>query len=229
MGFLKIFRAPKAKIELKLDKIVFEMRDGLTGRVVIEPQEDITVNELRLEFAGVRKIRWQSGSRGSLAIDELLSTNKISIGGSVFLHTGQDYEQGFHVDIPPYSKSNHFVTEMDVKVKCVAVFEGRPDLTCELKPAINFPYIIECLVDYGGCEFVTPPSPQPAETCPKCGKNLRQIWDAYFNTQAARTAKAMASWGGSRRGSRRPSPRPRFTSRPRRRFQGNLCQFKVAS
>ena len=61
MGFLKFFKTPKAKLELQFDEIGNEVTKELTGRMVIEPQEEITVDELRLEFDGVMKVRWPSG------------------------------------------------------------------------------------------------------------------------------------------------------------------------
>jgi len=51
MGFFKKFSAPKANIELKLNEVAYEYTDKLTGRIVLDPQEDISINEFRLEFS----------------------------------------------------------------------------------------------------------------------------------------------------------------------------------
>lgn len=50
-GFFKKFSSPKANIELKLNEVAYEYADKLTGRIVLDPQEDISINEFRLEFS----------------------------------------------------------------------------------------------------------------------------------------------------------------------------------
>ena len=181
MGFFKKFSAPKAKIELKLDEVAYEYTDKLTGRIVLDPQEDISVNELRLEFGGNKKIKWKKGF-SSLSSSSSLDTRKIPIGGPVKLQKGQHYEQPFQIDIPLYSKPDPF-TENDVKVKGVATVQGRPDLTHEVKPVINFPYVIECLRQYGGCGFITQPLSEPIKACPKCNNNLEEVWNRKYGDE----------------------------------------------
>ena len=130
MGFFKKFSAPKVKIELKLDEVAYDYKDKLTGRIVLDPQEEISVNEFRLEFGGNKKIKWKKGF-SSLSSSSSLDTRKIPIGGPVKLQKGQHYEQPFQIDIPLYSKPDPF-TENEVKVKGVAAVQGRPDLTHEV-------------------------------------------------------------------------------------------------
>ena len=62
LGFFKKFSAPKVKIELKLDEVAYNYTDKLTGRIVLDPQEEISVNEFRLEFGGNKKIKWKRAS-----------------------------------------------------------------------------------------------------------------------------------------------------------------------
>ena len=181
MGLFKKFKAPKAKIELKLDEVAYEATDKFTGRIVVDPKEGISVNEFKLEFGGKKKVKWKKGF-SRLSTSSSLETKKIPIGGPVKLQKGQHYEQPFQIDIPSYSKPDPF-TEMEVNVKGVAAVQGRPDLTHEVKPAINFPYVIECLRQYGGCGFITQPLPEPVKICPKCGNNLEEVWNRKYKDE----------------------------------------------
>jgi len=187
MGFFKKFSAPKAKIELKLNEVAYEYTDKLTGKILLDSQEDISVNEFRIEFGGNEKVKWKKGF-SSYSSSSPLETNKVSIGGSVNIQKGQHYEQPFQIDIPQYSRSDPFI-ELEAKVKGVVAIQGRPDLTHELKPAINFPYVIECDGEYGGCGFTTQPLAEPVKACPKCGNNLEEIWNRKYGDQAREAAQ----------------------------------------
>jgi len=179
MGLFKRFKAPKAKIELKLDEVAYEPTDKFTGRIIVDPQEDISVNEFRLEFGGKKKVKWKKGF-SSLSTSSSLETKKVPISGSVKLQRGQHYEQPFQINIPSYSKPDPF-TEIEVEVKGVAAVQGQSDLTHEVKPSINFPYVIECFREYGGCGFITQPLPEPVKACPKCGNNLEEVWNRKYS------------------------------------------------
>lgn len=187
MGLFKRFSGPKAKIELKLDEAVYNYTDKLTGRIVIDTQEEISVNELRLEFGGSKKVKWKKGF-SSLSTSSSLETKKIPIGGPVKLQKGQHYEQPFQVAIPLYSRPDPF-TESEVKVKGVAAVQGRSDLTHEVKPGITFPYAIECLTQYGGCGFITQPLSTPVYSCPRCGNNLEEAWNRKYSDEARQAAQ----------------------------------------
>ena len=187
MGFFKKFSAPKANIELKLNEVAYEYTDKLTGRIVLDPQEDMSINEFRLEFGGNRKVKWKKGF-SSFNSSSSLETRKIPIGGSVQIAKRQHYEQPFQIDIPQYSRSDPF-TELEVKVKGVATVQGRPDLTNEVKPVINFPYVIECLSQYGGCGFITQPLSEPVKACPRCGHNLEEVWNKRYSDEAREAAQ----------------------------------------
>ena len=182
MGLFKKFSAPKAKIELKLNEVAYNYTDKLTGRIVLDAQEDISVDEFRIEFGGNKKIKWKKGFSSYSSSSSLAST-KIPVGGPVNLQKGQHYEQPFQIDIPQYSKPDPF-TELEIKVKGVAAVKGRPDLTHEVRPAINFPYVIECLREYGGCGFITQPMPNPVKACPRCGNNLEEVWNRKYRDEA---------------------------------------------
>jgi hypothetical protein len=193
MGFFKKFSAPKAKIELKLDEVAYDYKDKLTGRIVLDPQEDIAVNEFRIEFGGNKKIKWRKGLNSYNSNRSLEQIYKIPVGGPVQLQRGQHYEQPFQIDIPIYSRPDPF-TELEVKVKGVAAVQGRPDSTNETKPVINFPYIIECLTEYGGCGFVSQPLSEPVKACPRCGKNLEEVWDRKYKSESMKgLSKAMGN------------------------------------
>jgi len=196
MGLFKKFKAPKIKIELKLDEVSYEATDKFTGRIAVDPQEEISVNEFRLEFGGKKKVKWKKGF-SSLSTSSSLETKKIPIGGPVKLQKGQHYEQPFEIDIPPYPKPDPF-TEIEVNVKGVAAVQGRPDLTHEVKPAINFPFVVECLREYGGCGFITQPLPEPVKTCPKCGNNLEEVWNRKYRDELKETQERSRMGPGRR-------------------------------
>jgi hypothetical protein len=187
LGLFKKFSAPKAKIELKLDEVAYEYTDKLTGKIVLDPQEDMSVNEFRIEFGGNKKVKWKKGF-SSLSTSSSLETRKIPIGGPINLQKGQHYEQPFQIDIPLYAKPDPF-TENEIKVKGVAAVQGRPDLTHEIKPVINFPYVIECLRQYGGCGFTTQPLSEPVKACPRCGNNLEEVWNRKYSEEAREAAQ----------------------------------------
>jgi len=187
MGIFKRFSAPKAKIELKLNEVAYNYTDKLTGRIVLDAQEDILVDEFRIEFSGSKKVKWKKGFSSYSSSSSLAST-KIPVGGPINLKKGQHYEQSFQIDMPQYSKPDPF-TELEIKVKGVVAVKGRPDLTHEVKPAINFPYVIECLREYGGCGFTTQPMPEPVKTCPKCGNNLEEVWNRKYSDEANETSR----------------------------------------
>jgi hypothetical protein len=182
MGLFKKFSAPKAKMELKLDEVSYEYTDKLTGRITVDPEEEISVDEFRLEFGGNKKVKWKKGF-SSFSSSSSLETRKTTMAGATQLQKGQHYEQPFQIDIPLYSKPDPF-TELEIKVKGVVATKGRPDLTNEVKPMINFPYVIECLRQYGGCGFITQPSSEPVKACPKCGNNLEEVWNRKYSDEA---------------------------------------------
>lgn len=188
MGFFKKFSAPKAKIELQLSEVAYNYTDKLTGKVVVDAQENIPVGEFRLEFSGSRKIKWKKGF-SSYSSSESLETRKISVGGPANVSSGQRYEHPFQIDIPAYSIPDPF-SEIEIKVKGVATVQGRPDLTNEVKPVISFPYVIHCDNRYGGCGFTTQPSPEPVKACPRCGNNLEELWNRKYADEARRAAEA---------------------------------------
>jgi hypothetical protein len=181
LGLFKKFSAPKARIELKLDEVAYDYKDKLTGKIVVDPQEEISINEFRLEFGGNRKVKWKKGF-SSYSSSSPLETRKITVGSPVKLSSGQHYEQPFQIEIPFYQKPDQF-TELEVKVKGVAAIQGRPDLTHEVAPAINFPYVVECIRQYGGCGFITQPLPEPPKTCPRCGNNLEEVWNRKYSDE----------------------------------------------
>lgn len=186
MGLFKKFSAPKARITLELNEVTYDYKDKLTGRIILEPQENIAVDGFRLEFSGSKKVKWKKGLR-SVNSTFPLEIRKIPIGGAVKLQKGQRYEQPFQIDIPLYPKPDPF-TENKVKIKGVVVIKDRPDLTCEVKPVINFPYVIECVRSYGGCGFTTQPLSELVNVCPKCGSNLEDIWNRKYGEEAKAAA-----------------------------------------
>jgi hypothetical protein len=186
MGFFKKFSAPKAKMELKLNEVSYEYTDKLTGRIVVDPEEEISVDEFRVEFGGNKKVKWKKGF-SSFSSSSSLETRKISVAGPTQLQKGQHYEQPFQIDIPLYSKPDPF-TELEIKVKGVVATKGRPDLTNEVKPVINFPYVIECIGEYGGCGFMTQPLAEPVKACPRCGNNLEEVWNRKYSNEARAAA-----------------------------------------
>jgi hypothetical protein len=186
MGFFKKFSAPKAKTELKLDEVSYEYTDKLAGRIVVDPEEEIAADEFRLEFGGNKKIKWKKGF-SSFSSSSSLETRKVTVAGTTKLQKGQHYEQPFQIDIPLYSKPDPF-TELEIKVKGVVATKGRPDLTHEVKPVINFPYVIECIREYGGCGFMTQPLAEPVKACPRCGNNLEEVWNRKYSDEARKAA-----------------------------------------
>lgn len=187
MFLFKKFSAPKVKTELKLNEVAYEYTDKLTGKITLDPEEGISVDEFRLEFGGSQKVKWKKGF-SSFSGSSSLETKKVPVGGSVQLQKGQRYEQPFQIDIPLYTRPDPF-TELEVKVKGIAATKGRPDLTHEVKPVINFPYVIECPREYGGCGFITQPLPEPVKACPKCGNNLEEAWNRQYSDEARQAAQ----------------------------------------
>lgn len=187
MFLFKRFSGPKAKTELKLNEVAYEYTDKLAGKIVLDPEEEILIDEFRLEFGGNQKTKWKKGF-SSFSGSSSLETKKIPIGGQVKIQKGQHYEQPFQIDIPLYSKPDPF-TEIEIKVKGVVATKGRPDLTQEVKPVINFPYVIECLQKYGGCGFTTQPLNEPVKACPKCGNNLEEAWNRKYSDEARQAAR----------------------------------------
>jgi len=207
------FSAPKAKMELKLDEVAYEYTDKLTGKIVIDPEEEISADEFKLEFSGSKKTKFKekNSSRSSSfeakpsyigvsltsqtfhqqhGSSSSLEAKTIHIGGSDTIQKGQHYEVPFKTEIPLYSKPDPF-TEIEIKVKGVVATKGRPDLTHEVKPVINFPYIIECIQKYGGCGFTTPPLAEPVKVCPRCGNNLEALWNRKYSEEADRTQQGV--------------------------------------
>jgi len=179
---LKRFSAPKAKIELKLSELGYESTDKLTGQIVLDPQEEIAIDEFRLEFNGTRITEWEKGflSHSSFVNEQ---TRKITVGPPIKLSPSQHHEQPFQVDIPQFSRPDPF-TDIVVRIKGVAIIQGRRALTNEVKVAINFPYVIECERRYGGCGFITQPMAKPIKVCPKCGNNLEEVWNRKYRGRA---------------------------------------------
>jgi hypothetical protein len=182
LGFLGRFSAPKAKIELKLNEAVYTYTDKLTGLISIDPLEDIALEELRLELAGHLKVKWRKGLN-SYNSSSSLGTIKIPFTGPMNLRKEQHFEQPFQAAIPLHARPDPF-TETELKAKAVAAVKGRPDITHELTLGITFPYVIECLRNYGGCGFVSPPSSVAVNICPGCGRNLEEQWNKKHNEEA---------------------------------------------
>lgn len=174
-------RAPKANLELRFDEDAYDYRDKMTGRILVDSQEDILVDEFRLEFDACKKIR---GKNARYSFSLPLETTTIPIGNPTNLQKGKHYELPFQIQIPSYFKPDSY-TEIEVKVKAVAAVTGRPDLTHEAKSTITFPYVIECPKGYGGCGYTTRPLERPGTACPKCGNNLEEIWNRKMRQQAS--------------------------------------------
>ena len=178
LGFLGRFSAPKGNIELKFDKTTYTYTDKLSGLVIFDPLEDFALDELRLELEGHGKVSWRKGFSG-YGSSGSLGTIKISLTGPMNVQKGQHFEYPFQVDIPLHAKSDPF-TETELKAKAVVGIKDRPDIKHELPVAITFPYVIECLKNYGGCGFISPPSDVAIKTCPNCGSNLEEQWDKKY-------------------------------------------------
>ena len=191
MGLFKKLKAPKGKIELRLDEVSYEAADKLTGKILLDPAEDISVEEFRIEFDVKEKVKWKKGF-SSYNSTSPLETRKIPVGGSAKLAKGQHHELPFEIDIPQYSRSDPF-TELEVTVKGVSAVPDRPDLTSDVKPVINFLYVTECPRQYGGCGFISQPSTEPVKICPKCSHNLEEAWNRKYSDESRRAAQ------GSRR------------------------------
>jgi hypothetical protein len=197
MGFFKRFTAPKAKIELKPDEAVYDYKQKMKGRIIVDPQEDIPTDGLRVEFEAHQKIKWRKGFT-SYSSSSSFETQKIPVSGPLSLQNGQHFEQPFEVQIPFYSRPDPY-TEIELKAKGVAIVKDRPDLTHELKLGINFPYVIECSSQFGGCGFVTEPSEMSVSVCPKCGRNLEELWARKMKLRAAEAhARAQGARGHHR-------------------------------
>lgn len=191
MGFLRRFSAPKANIELKFNETAYTYKDKLSGMITFDSLEDIALEELRLELEGHAKVSWRKGISGHSS-SWSFGTIKISLTGPMNFQKGQRFEQPFQVDIPLYARSDPFV-ETDLKAKAVVGIKGRPDIAHELPVGIIFPYVIECLRNYGGCGFVSPPSDVAIKTCPSCGRNLEEQWDKKYQDAAHRSAHGSSS------------------------------------
>jgi hypothetical protein len=50
--FFKQTFGTETKIELKLDEIFYDCKDNLTGSIVSDPEENVSVSEFRIEFGG---------------------------------------------------------------------------------------------------------------------------------------------------------------------------------
>ncbi|UCC32887.1 MAG: sporulation protein [Candidatus Bathyarchaeota archaeon] len=176
MGIFGKFKKPKGKIEVQLDRAAYEATDRFTGRIVVAAEEEMPVDEFRVEIRGDSKTEWKQKGRwgsSSLNISSTLGTESIPLAGPMKLSKGQRYEQRFQVDIPKHTRPDPF-TEIEMKVKGVVAINGRLDLTHEVKPQVNLPYVMECPRKYGGCGFTTQPIMEPIDTCPKCGYKLEE-------------------------------------------------------
>ena len=176
MGIFGKLKKPKGKIEVQLDRAVYEATDRFTGRIVVDAEEEMLVDEFRIEIIADSKTKWKQKGRwgsNSLNTSSSLGTKKIPLGGPMKLSKGQHHEQSFQVDIPKHTRPDPF-TEIEMKLKGVVAIKGRPNLTHEVKPTVNLPYVIECPKKYGGCGFTTQPIMEPINVCPKCGYNLEE-------------------------------------------------------
>ena len=176
MGIFGKFKKPKGKIEVKLDKTVYDAADKFTGQVIVDAEEEMSVDEFRVEISAKSKTKWKEKGRwggSSLDTSSSLETKKTSLGGPMRLSKGQHYEQRFQVDIPEYARPDPF-TKIEIEVKAVVAISGRPSLTHEVKPEANLPYVMECPKKYGGCGFTTQPIMEPIDVCPKCGYSMEE-------------------------------------------------------
>lgn len=172
MSIFSKFTHPRGDLSLKFDKESFDYNEELTGKLIINPKEDFQAESLCLEITPVEKTHTQHYESSN-------DVNMVMRALNSQIHITRDvaFEQPFRTQIPFKSMSYPF-TQVELRVRGVVWVKGRHSLTCELVPKVNYPYIVECRREFGGCGWVSESSLSLISECPGCGLSLQRIWDA---------------------------------------------------
>ncbi|MFW6117011.1 MAG: hypothetical protein ACOC6G_00315 [Thermoproteota archaeon] len=118
MGIFDRFKKPKCKFKVELDDSVYDATDKFSGRIVVDTEEELQVDEFKLEVVAHSKTKWKQKGRwgsSSLSTSSSLGTKEFLLSGPIKIPKGQHYEKRFKVDIPKHARPDFYRNQNEVK------------------------------------------------------------------------------------------------------------------
>jgi len=154
LSFFKALSPPKANVTVDLSKGEYALGEKLEGSIQVTSQEDLEVQEIRvdiigrerirgtlLDFAGDQKTRIyspinsQAGTARSAQLDLLMHSNPVPVSGPLKVPNGYDGKFQFRFSIPPHLGPSYQGGRQDGSwlqrvwmAKAIVAIAGRPDI-----------------------------------------------------------------------------------------------------
>lgn len=147
LGFFGRFNPINAKVSVLLDKPTFLEGETVTGRLVLDSDEAVRADEIRLEVRITETYQAPAIRHVGRSVTHTMETHvkqihaeDVRISGSLDISKGHKDEFPFSVNIPPARPTmpNGVINR---KIKGVVAVKGRPDKTHEITVNVSYaPY-----------------------------------------------------------------------------------------
>lgn len=191
MQIIKRLFPQKMRVNVKLEQESYDYDKNLTGRIIIRPLEDFSLEGITLVMSATQ-------------IDKVYNTGYnrdlekviVTIFGPENLQKDKEYIHEFNEKIPFRSREYPF-TEVQTDMWGVINIKDRPSPYFSFIPRVrvNYPFVSKCKTDFGGCGWESEPSNELVSSCPKCGKNLQEIWKKYSESLLYQARSKPRHWG----------------------------------
>ena len=186
MGFFGRLNPVNAKVSVLLDKPTFLEGETITGRLVLDSDEAVHADEIRLEIRVTEsfytpRTAWSRGYASTTTVKEtkLLHSENVRISGPMDISKGFKDEFPFSINMPPVRPTmpNGVI---DRKIKGVVAVKGRPDRVNEITvnvsmaaygpaPAQAPSQVVVKEIVKVPCKYCGALIPIEAERCTNCG------------------------------------------------------------
>jgi hypothetical protein len=183
LGFFKMFRKPKTKIDLDLPKHAIALGETVEGAITVSSKEEFDATEIRTELRCIekrRRERWVYNQRLKRNIRHeywdtaTLHTEDLKASGSIHIVPG--FKKTFPVKIIIPAGGRETKDGMDTNVswfiKGVVGVDDRPDATSEtieLQVLRSTELPAKKEVEMVPCEYCKSLMPANLSSCPICG------------------------------------------------------------
>ena len=183
MGFFKMFKKPKTKVNLEFTKRTVALGTSTSGTIRISSNEEFDATEVRAELRCIEKVRrerWVYNKRLRQNIRQvywdsaMLLSDDLAASGSMHIVPGFKKAFPITVNIPASGRETLDGIDSNVSwfIKGVVSVDGRPDATSdtiELQVIRASSLPAKEAVEMVPCEYCKALMPATLSSCPICG------------------------------------------------------------